>query len=85
MTATILVVDDEPDLEALVLQEFRRQIRDGAVTFVFAHDGIEALQSLEQHPQTQQGDLLRKKRTKMEDACRNTGTTHLSDHGTLRS
>ena len=43
MTATILVVDDEPDLEALVLQKFRRQIRDGAVQFVFAHDGIEAL------------------------------------------
>ena len=50
MTATILVVDDEPDLEALVLQKFRRQIRDGAVTFMFAHDGIEALQSIEQHP-----------------------------------
>jgi hypothetical protein len=32
MTATILVVDDEPDLEALVLQKFRKQIRDGAVT-----------------------------------------------------
>ena len=30
MTATILVVDDEPDLEALILQKFRRQIRDGA-------------------------------------------------------
>ena len=50
MTATILVVDDEPDLERLVLQNFRRQIRDGAVTFVFAHDGIEALQSIKQHP-----------------------------------
>jgi adenylate cyclase len=50
MTATILVVDDEPDLEALVLQKFRRQIRDGLVAFVFAHDGIEALQSLEQNP-----------------------------------
>ena len=50
MTATILVVDDEPDLEALVLQKFRRQIRDGAVHFMFAHDGIEALQSIEQHP-----------------------------------
>jgi adenylate cyclase len=49
-TATILVVDDEPDLEALVLQKFRRQIRDGAVAFMFAHDGIEALQSLEQNP-----------------------------------
>src|ERR1044071_4899346 len=50
MTPTILVVDDEPDLEALVLQKFRRQIRDGAVNFVFARDGIEALQSLESHP-----------------------------------
>ena len=50
MTATILVVDDEPDLEALVLQKFRKQIRDGAVTFMFAHDGIEALQSIEDHP-----------------------------------
>lgn len=50
MTTTILVVDDEPDLERLVLQNFRRQIRDGAVTFVFAQDGIQALQSIKQHP-----------------------------------
>jgi class 3 adenylate cyclase len=50
MTATILVVDDEPDLEALVLQKFRKHIRDGVVQFVFAHDGIEALASIEQNP-----------------------------------
>jgi class 3 adenylate cyclase len=50
MAATILFVDDEPDLEALVLQKFRRQIREGAVNFVFARDGIEALQSIETHP-----------------------------------
>ncbi|MBR1274700.1 adenylate/guanylate cyclase domain-containing protein [Bradyrhizobium sp. AUGA SZCCT0283] len=50
MTATILVVDDEPDLEALVLQKFRRQVREGLVSFVFARDGLEALQSLEEHP-----------------------------------
>ncbi len=50
MTATILFVDDEPDLKALVLQKFRKQIRDGAVSFMFAHDGIEALQSIESHP-----------------------------------
>ena len=50
MTATILVVDDEPDLEALVLQKFRKQIREGVVSFIFAHDGLEALQSIEQHP-----------------------------------
>ncbi|MCW5746346.1 MAG: response regulator [Alphaproteobacteria bacterium] len=42
----ILVVDDEPDLEALVLQKFRRQIRDGQVSFRFAHDGVEALSVL---------------------------------------
>ncbi len=50
MTATILVVDDEPDLEALVLQKFRRQIREGAVAFVFARDGLEALQQIEANP-----------------------------------
>jgi adenylate cyclase len=46
MTATILVVDDEPDLEALVQQRFRRQIHDGEVNFLFAHDGAEALEML---------------------------------------
>ena len=50
MTATILVVDDEPDLEALVSQKFRRQIRDGAVSFLFAHDGLEALDMLAANP-----------------------------------
>ena len=43
MTAQILVVDDEPDLEALIQQKFRHQIRDGAVSFLFASDGVEAL------------------------------------------
>jgi class 3 adenylate cyclase len=50
MTPTILFVDDEPDLEALILQKFRRQIREGSIKVMFAHDGIEALQSLERHP-----------------------------------
>lgn len=48
-SAKILVVDDEPDLEALITQKFRRQIRQGAVTFLFAHDGQEALDSLTDH------------------------------------
>ena len=47
MSARILVVDDEPDMEALVLQKFRHQIRDGTVEFLFASDGIEALAALE--------------------------------------
>jgi adenylate cyclase len=46
MTAHILVVDDEPDLEALVLQKFRHQIREGTIAFLFAHDGVEALAAL---------------------------------------
>lgn len=50
MSATILVVNDEPDLEALVVQRFRRQIRDGAFSFLFAHDGLEALALIEANP-----------------------------------
>lgn len=50
MTATILFVDDEPDLEALILQKFRRQIRDGLLTLMFARDGLGALEALEQNP-----------------------------------
>ena len=46
MTAQILVVDDEPDLEGLIQQKFRHQIRDGAVAFQFARDGLEALAAL---------------------------------------
>jgi adenylate cyclase len=42
MAARILVVDDEPDLEALIRQKFRHQIRDGAVSFLFAGDGAAA-------------------------------------------
>jgi adenylate cyclase len=43
----ILVVDDEPDVEALITQKFRREIRKKEMTFVFAHDGQEALDVLE--------------------------------------
>jgi sigma-B regulation protein RsbU (phosphoserine phosphatase) len=50
MTAKILVVDDEPDLEPLILQRFRRQIRAGEMSFAFAHDGQEAIQRLDEDP-----------------------------------
>jgi sigma-B regulation protein RsbU (phosphoserine phosphatase) len=43
---TILVVDDEPDLEMLVRQRFRRKIKDGEFAFVFALNGQEALDQL---------------------------------------
>ncbi len=50
MTSKILVVDDEPDLEDLVTQKFRRQIKDGSLDFGFARDGVDALAFLEAHP-----------------------------------
>ena len=42
----ILVVDDEPDVEPLILQRMRRAIRSGRYEFVFAQNGIEALERL---------------------------------------
>ena len=45
----ILVVDDEPDLEPLVLQRMRRAIRSGRYSFLFAQNGLEALALLHEH------------------------------------
>ena len=50
MAAKILAVDDEPDLELLLTQRFRRQIREGEFTFRFARDGQEALTVLAAEP-----------------------------------
>ena len=50
MAAKILAVDDEPDLELLLTQRFRRQIREGEFTFRFARDGLEALTVLAAEP-----------------------------------
>ncbi len=47
----ILSVDDEPDMQDLLKQKFRRKIRSGEYEFFFANNGIEALQSLEDHPE----------------------------------
>lgn len=49
-TIKILVVDDEPDLELLIRQKYRRQIRDRELTFSFAGDGLEALKRLSEEP-----------------------------------
>jgi YesN/AraC family two-component response regulator len=51
MSAKILVVDDELDLELLIRQKFRRQIRDREFEFVFARNGVEALKTLHTDPQ----------------------------------
>ena len=45
----ILMVDDESDLEHLVRQRMRREIRSGLYSFLFAGDGIEALEALGEH------------------------------------
>lgn len=46
MPIKILVVDDEPDLEQLVRQKFRRAIRDNEFTFAFARSGKDAIEQL---------------------------------------
>jgi sigma-B regulation protein RsbU (phosphoserine phosphatase) len=48
--ALVLVVDDEPDLAALIRQKFRRRLRSGELEFLFAGDGQEALEQLKAHP-----------------------------------
>jgi adenylate cyclase len=49
MSVKILVVDDESDLQILIKQKFRRQIREGKYEFVFAENGREALEVLDQN------------------------------------
>ncbi len=47
MTITVLVVDDEPDVETLFRQQFRREIRQGLYTLDFALSAKEALDKLD--------------------------------------
>lgn len=48
--AVVLVVDDEPDLEELMRQRFRRQTREGRYELLFARDGQAALDQLAERP-----------------------------------
>lgn len=50
MNAKIMVVDDEADLEILIKQKFRRQIREKVYEFSFAANGAEALRLLQEQP-----------------------------------
>ena len=50
MALKILSVDDEADLEILLTQYFRRKIKKGEYEFSFAHNGVEALKMLLEHP-----------------------------------
>ena len=46
----ILVVDDEPDLEALIKQKFRKKIREREYEYIFAVNGKHGLEQLDIHP-----------------------------------
>ncbi|MFN8249915.1 MAG: adenylate/guanylate cyclase domain-containing protein [Ferruginibacter sp.] len=46
----ILVADDEADLETLIRQKFRQKIREQQYDFVFACNGNDALQKIQQNP-----------------------------------
>jgi serine/threonine protein kinase/class 3 adenylate cyclase len=46
----VLVVDDEPDLPLLIRQRFRQQIKRNVYDFLFASDGLGALDALRRIP-----------------------------------
>jgi adenylate cyclase len=48
--AKILVADDEIDLEILIRQKFRQKIREQQYEFIFAVNGKDALDKLQQNP-----------------------------------
>jgi DNA-binding NtrC family response regulator len=47
MRVRVLVVDDEPDVEALFRQQFRREVREGLYLLDFALSGEAALNKLD--------------------------------------
>lgn len=49
MGMKILNVDDESDMEMLITQRFRKQIREKKFEFIFAHNGLEALDKLNEN------------------------------------
>jgi adenylate cyclase len=48
--AKILVADDEVDLEVLIKQKFRKQIRESKYEFLFALNGVEAIERIKENP-----------------------------------
>ena len=48
--AKTLVADDETDLETLIKQKFRKQIREDKYEFIFALNGNDAIAKLKDHP-----------------------------------
>lgn len=50
MTVKIMVVDDEADLELLIQHKFKQKIRENIYSFVYARNGLEALDKLKKNP-----------------------------------
>ena len=48
--AKILVADDEMDLETLIRQKFRKQIREEKYEFIFALNGNDAIEKIKNNP-----------------------------------
>jgi sigma-B regulation protein RsbU (phosphoserine phosphatase) len=49
-TVSILCVDDELDMEMLITQKFRKNIRNKEYSFIFAQNGAQALEQLDKNP-----------------------------------
>lgn len=47
----ILMVDDEPDLDILIQQGFRKEIKEGIYSFLFALHGAAALELMGKNPE----------------------------------
>lgn len=47
----ILIVDDEPDLEILINEKFRKKIKNKEYEFIYARNGREALEILNKSPE----------------------------------
>ena len=58
MTVRVLVVDDEPDVEPLFRQQFRREVREGLYRLDFALSGETALDMLGSCPPGEEIILL---------------------------
>jgi len=54
----ILVVDDEPDVESMFRQKFRKEIKAKEIDFSFALSAVEALSYLEESPITAEATLI---------------------------
>jgi len=50
MTVKIMVVDDEADFELLIQHKFKQKIRESIYSFVYARNGLEALEKLKKNP-----------------------------------